>query len=162
MQILPQSWCVHREKKTRTLQQQNGVPEYSDNPPGSTAWKTRESYFSYNKVGCCDPGLRGLCGENPKSICWAGPGGIQEVLGQPTESGGQFPGNATPHQLIPRNRDPHRLCSGWLRWEILALFPLSAVSNCKKLYQRKLARAGKRTEEIGGKPRYFSFSVSIK
>lgn len=52
--------------------------------------------LSYQKLGCCDL-------ENPKSVCWDGPGGMQE---------GNSQGMPLLTRLIPRNRDPHRLC----RW----------------------------------------------
>lgn len=154
--------CLWPGKKTRTAQHrfwclfQNTLTLLQAPQPMEKQGKV----LSYPKLCCCDPGLRGLCGENPKSICWDAPGGMQEVLDQPTAS-------------IPREWHSSPSCflgtgthtgsaGGWLSWEIRPLFPLIAVSNCKKLYQRKLARAGKRTEETGGKPRYFSFSVSIK
>lgn len=119
MQISPQGLCAHGQGRGQELHSTSS----GDYPRIlwhcsrlQSWWKTRESSFSYQNLGCCDPGLRGLWGENTKSVCWDGPGGMQEVLGQPTASGGRFPGRFPGDSqplltwLIPRKRDPYRLC----------------------------------------------------
>lgn len=109
MQISPQGLCAHGQGRGQELHSTSS----GDYPRIlwhcsrlQSWWKTRESSFSYQNLGCCDPGLRGLWGENTKSVCWDGPGRMQEVLGQPTASGGRFPGNATPHLANSQEKGP--------------------------------------------------------